>query len=108
MKKIYSIITLTCTLLLASCNSFLNEEPSNATTADNAIGNATDAQVIINGIMRTMTSASYYGRNFFMYGDAKGGDLTIKKQSGRGLDDLYSFNHSATSGTYSGFWENRI
>lgn len=104
MKKIYSIITLTCTLLLASCNSFLNEEPSNATTADNAIGNATDAQVIINGIMRTMTSASYYGRNFFMYGDAKGGDLTIK-QSGRGLDDLYSFNHSATSGTYSGFWE---
>ena len=38
-----------------------------------------------------------------MYGDAKGGDLTIYS-AGRGLDNLYSFNHSATSGNYSGFW----
>jgi len=38
-----------------------------------------------------------------MYGDAKGGDFAISSQ-GRGLDALYTFNHSATSNSYSGFW----
>src|SRR5690606_29338524 len=38
-----------------------------------------------------------------MYGDAKGGDLTIFSQ-GRGLDQLYSFNHSVTTNSYSSFW----
>ncbi|HEY0895419.1 MAG TPA: RagB/SusD family nutrient uptake outer membrane protein, partial [Sphingobacteriaceae bacterium] len=62
-----------------------------------------DAQVMMNGIMRSMTSSSYYGRDFIMYGDAKGGDLTVYSQ-GRGLDGLYTFNHSASTGSYSGFW----
>jgi hypothetical protein len=38
---------------------------------------------MINGIMRSMTSADYYG-NFILYGDAKGGDkdnsITGKRQ----------------------------
>ena len=38
-----------------------------------------------------------------MYGDAKGGDFAISSQ-GRGLDALYTFNHSASSNSYSGFW----
>jgi hypothetical protein len=108
MKTIYSYfkvaiatIALTC---FTSCSGFLDMEPSNSSNADNAIATTEDAQVIINGIMRSMTSSQYYGRNFFMYGDAKGGDLTIAAQ-GRGLDAMYTFNHSATSGAYSGFWE---
>ena len=58
---------------------------------------------MINGIVRSMSSADYYGRNFILYGDAKGGDMTIPSQ-GRGNDGLYTFNHSATSGSYSGYW----
>ena len=38
-----------------------------------------------------------------MYGDAKGGDLTIFA-AGRGLDAFYTFNHTSNSNTYSGFW----
>jgi hypothetical protein len=38
-----------------------------------------------------------------MYADAKGGDLTVYSR-GRGLDGLYSFDHSPTVGAYSGFW----
>ena len=53
--------------------------------------------------MSKMTSSDYYGRNFVIYGDAKGGDFAIRSQ-GRGLDQLYSFNHSATSNSFSGFW----
>src|SRR5690606_31140953 len=38
-----------------------------------------------------------------LYGDAKGGDLTVFSQ-GRGLDNLFSFNHSTNSGAYGDFW----
>lgn len=92
-------------LLLSSCDSFLDMQPSNSGNADGAIKTVDDAEIVLNGIMSSLTSSSYYGRNFFMYGDAKGGDFTIYS-AGRGLDALYSFNHTPTSGSYSGFWTN--
>lgn len=103
MKKINIIITVLGILLLASCEDFLDVTPSNYAAAETSITNANDAEVAINGLMSKMTSSSYYGRNFVIYGDAKGGDFAIRSQ-GRGLDQLYSFNHSATSNSYSGFW----
>lgn len=103
MKKIKILLTVLCVALLASCEDFLNVTPSNYAAAETSITNATDAKVAINGLMRKMTSSSYYGRNFVIYGDAKGGDLAVRSQ-GRGLDYYYSFNHSATTGSGSGFW----
>lgn len=90
-------------LLFPSCDSFLDMEPSNSGNADDAIATVDDAEIVMTGIMSTLASSTYYGRNMFMYGDAKGGDLTIYS-AGRGLDALYSFNHSPSSGSYSGFW----
>ncbi|MBE9600910.1 RagB/SusD family nutrient uptake outer membrane protein [Pedobacter sp. MC2016-24] len=100
-----SHIFLTAVLLtgFSSCKDFLDVKPSNAADAANAIQTPADAQVLIAGLMRSMTSSDYYGRNFILYGDAKGGDLTIVSQ-GRGQDVLYTFNHSATSNNYGGFW----
>lgn len=98
-----SILMIAASLFLGSCDDFLDMQPSNAGNAETAIATPDDAQVALNGVMRAMTSSAYYGRNFMIYGDAKGGDLTIYS-AGRGLDALYSFNHSATSGSYSGFW----
>ncbi|HPS98769.1 MAG TPA: RagB/SusD family nutrient uptake outer membrane protein, partial [Bacteroidales bacterium] len=72
--------------------------------SETSITNAADAKVAINGLMRKMTSSLYYGRNFLIYGDAKGGDFAIRSQ-GRGSDWYYSFNHSASSNSGSGFWE---
>ncbi len=103
MKKIKILLTVLCIMLLASCEDFLDVKPSNYAAAETSITNATDAKVAINGLMRKMTSSNYYGRNFVIYGDAKGGDLAVRSQ-GRGLDYYYSFNHSATSGSGSGFW----
>jgi len=103
MKKINILITVLGILLLASCEDFLDVTPSNAAAAETSITNAADAKVAINGLMRKMTAVDYYGRNFVIYGDAKGGDFAIRSQ-GRGLDALYTFNHSASSNSYSGFW----
>lgn len=103
MKKFNIVLALFLILSASSCKDFLNVEPSNSSDSETSVQTAADAKVIINGLMRKMTDVNYYGRNFIMYGDAKGGDLTIFSQ-GRGLDGLYTFNHSATSGSYSGFW----
>lgn len=105
MKQfIYAIIfVIIGAFSLSSCDDFLNMQPTNSGNAAGAIATPADAKVAMNGIMSSMTSSSYYGRNFFMYGDAKGGDLTIYS-AGRGLDGLYTFAHTPTSGSYSGFW----
>lgn len=104
MKKLNIILFAVCLISLASCKDFLDVKPTNQADASTSIQTGADAQVFMNGIMRKMSSSSYYGRNFFMYADAKGGDFAISSQ-GRGLDGLYTFNHAPSSGSYSGFWE---
>ncbi len=104
--KIYKstiVMMIMALAALTSCGDFLDREPTNSANADNAIATTNDAQVAINGMMYEMSSSAYYGRNFLLYGDAKGGDLTLY-ENGRGNDALYTFNHTPTSGTYSGFW----
>jgi len=102
LRYILSAITLGA-LTLTSCEDFLNMQPTSAANASSAINNSDDALTAINGVLSAMTTTTYYGRNMFMYADAKGGDLTVFS-AGRGLDGLYTFNHTATTGTYSGFW----
>ncbi len=103
MKKIQFLLTVLGIVLLSSCEGFLDVTPSNSAAAETSITNANDAKVAINGLMRRMTSADYYGRNFVLYADAKGGDFALRSQ-GRGNDALYTFNHSQESGNYGGFW----
>lgn len=103
MKKLNILLSILCLLAVTSCDNFLDVKPSNSSDSSTSIQTAADARVMMNGIMRKMTSSSYYGRNFFLYGDTKGGDLAITSQ-GKGSDALYVFNHSASSGSYSGFW----
>ena len=104
MRK-YNIFYLALLLMgFGSCKKdFLDEKPTNSGDAETAIQTAADARVMINGLMSKLTSSDYYGRNFILYSDVKGGDLTIFSQ-GRGLDALYTFNHSKSSNNYSGFW----
>lgn len=103
MKKVNIFLIGLLVLGLSSCKDFLDVKPSNSGDSGIAIQTPADAQVMINGIMRNMTSSDYYGRNFMLYGDAKGGDFTILSR-GRGQDGLYTFDHAAASGSYSGFW----
>ena len=102
-NKLRIFITGLLALGLFSCKKTLDVEPTNQVDASTSIKTPADAQIMINGIMRSMSNADYYGRNFILYGDAKGGDMTIPSQ-GRGNDALYTFNHSPTSGSYSGYW----
>jgi len=104
MKKLYAIIlSVLCLASLTGCDDFLDMKPTNSLDSESSINSVADAQVALNGLMRQLLSSSFYGRNFFLYGDAKGGDFTVVS-NGRGYDGLYTFNHTENSGTYSGFW----
>ncbi len=104
MKNIKLLITAILLVAMAGCSKdFLDVTPTNAGDASESIETASDANRMVIGLMSNMLSSNYYGRNFIMYADAKGGDLTIFSQ-GRGLDGLYTFNHSPSVGSYSGFW----
>lgn len=104
MKNIKILIAAFFLIGMMSCGKdFLDVRPSSAGDAETSIQTLDDANVMMNGIMRSMTSSNYYGRNFIVYGAAKGGDLTVFSR-GRGLDALYAFDHSPTTSSYSGFW----
>ena len=77
MKKNKIIFAIIGILLLSSCEDFLDVKPSNSANSATSILTVDDAKVAMSGIMRNMTSYNYYGRNFLIYADAKGGDFDI-------------------------------
>ncbi|MGO3162730.1 MAG: RagB/SusD family nutrient uptake outer membrane protein [Sphingobacteriaceae bacterium] len=103
MKKISLYIIALASFTALSCKDFLDVKPTNSTDSSLTIQTEADAKVMINGLTILMANANLYGRNFMLYGDSKGGDVTIASQ-GRGLDALYVFNHSVNNNNYSGFW----
>lgn len=104
MKTIKSIIIVILLFGLYSCNSdFLDVTPTDSSDASESVQTVDDAEVMLTGIMRKMTSVNYYGRNFMLYGDAKGGMMTTVTL-GRGMSNLYDFKHTPTSGSQDGYW----
>ncbi|MEO5790173.1 RagB/SusD family nutrient uptake outer membrane protein [Gelidibacter sp.] len=105
------ITALIMSLGFTSCEEdFLDVPPTNAGDSSTAIGTVADAKVMLSGIMRRMTDLTYYGRNFMVYAEAKGGEVTTRTL-GRGLSDMYTFNSTPTSNTFEEFWNgmyNRI
>lgn len=105
MKYIHSLsVIILSVFLIPACDDFLDKKPTNYTAANEAVNTLKDAEVAMNGIMRSMTSAYYYGRNFLLYGDAKGGDMTIASQ-GLNNQGLFLFSHSANTGNFSSYWD---
>ena len=90
-------------LVLSSCKDFLDVKPTNQAASETCISNADDAKVMLNGLYNALTSSNFYGRNFVIYGDLKSDHVTVES-NGRGYDYMYAYQHSATSGTMSGFW----
>lgn len=91
-------------LFTCACEGFLDQKPTNSTLSSEAITCAEDAQVAMNGVLRTMTAYGYYGRQFLLYADFKGGDLT-PPSLGRGNDALFTFTHNFNLNAYGEIWD---
>src|SRR5690625_3102910 len=98
MKNIKLFLSLFLIVGLVACEDFLDVEPSSSGDAATSIETLDDAKVMMNGIMRNMAGASYYGRDYIIYADGRGGDMALYSRGG-GLDGLYASEHSPTSGS---------
>jgi len=85
MKNIFIASCLFATLTFSSCSDFLDVKPTESADASVSIKTAADAQIMMRGIMSKLSNSNYYGRNFPLYADTKGGDFTIVSR-GRGYD----------------------
>ena len=72
MKRINILLTALALIFATSCESFLDVKPSNQVDSGSSIQNVSDAKIMVQGLMNKLTSSNYYGRNFLIYGDAKG------------------------------------
>lgn len=103
MKRFNILFVILAMLAVISCDDFLDKTPTNAGDSSSSIQTLDDANLVIIGVTDKILSSSYLGKNMFLYGDAKGGDLTVLT-AGRGSDAMYFFSHTFNSNTYSGFW----
>ena len=104
MSKFYTILaTVVLGIMLPSCAGFLDQKPSDSTLSIEAITTPADAQVALNGAFRAMSNFSYYGRQFLLYADFKGGDMT-PPSLGLGNDALFTFIHNFNMSNFGEYW----
>ena len=83
-----SIAAAAFSFTAVSCDAFLDMQPSSSANVEGAIEAPSDATAIIRGVMRKMTIPTTYGRNIFLYADAKGGGV-VRVLDGHDLAILF-------------------
>lgn len=95
-KKIYTLIGLAVVLLITatSCEDFLYEQPRLSQTTELTLDTYEGLQAATIGVYSPLYSASWYGRNFVVTADLKGGNAKISPlNSGRFRTD-YLWNNT--------------
>jgi starch-binding outer membrane protein, SusD/RagB family len=62
-------LTLAITLTLGGCNSLLDTSPTDRVPEDEAITSADGARAALTGAYEALESGSYYGGDFYLFGD---------------------------------------
>ncbi len=112
MKK-YIINSILFTILImagTSCEDFLEEYPSDALPADQAIESITDLQNAVNGIYTQLIDAdlptygTYYAGNYIAFGDLRGDDMTYHLNSNQ-ITPVSRFGYDKNSNYSDLFWK---
>lgn len=95
MKRIYIYLLTALALVQSSCSSdWLNLDTASSVETDKAITTLEDAQVALNGIYRLLSVHSYYGDNYWYYGDCRAADVQarITKGDGKRVSPYYEYS----------------
>ena len=98
MKPLY-IYFLAASLACTSCSdSWLDLNPSTSVPTDQAFTTLENAQTALNGIYRLASAHSYYGDNFFYFGDCRAADVQARMSKGDGkrVSPYYEYNVKST------------
>ena len=99
MKRIFIYIFAATSFFYSSCSGdWLNLNPSTSVTSEQAIRTLEEAQIALNGIYRIAASHSYYGDNFFYFGDCRAADVQARMSKGDGkrVSPYYEYNVKST------------
>lgn len=99
MKKAYIYLLAAASLMGTSCSAdWLNLNPSTSVSTDQAFTTLEDTKVALNGLYRETSQHSYYGDNFWYYGDCRAMDVQAResKASGGRVAPYYTYNVLAT------------
>ena len=103
MKKIYIYLLAATSIMGVSCSEdWLNLNPSTSVTTDQALSTLEDIKVALNGVYRETSQHSYYGDNYWYYGDCRAMDVQARenKASGKRVTPYYTYNVLATDNLY--------
>ena len=80
MKRVTLYIGMMAASLAAtSCSdSWLDLNPSTSVTTDQALSTLTDIETALNGVYRETSLHSYYGDNYWYYGDCRAMDVQAR------------------------------
>ena len=94
VRHLYAVGVAALALVLTSCEDWLNLQPSTSTDTDNALKTVSDVENAMNGIYRLASAHSYYGDNYFYYGDCRAEDVQarVEKGAGRRVSPYYEYN----------------
>lgn len=95
MKRIHIYILTAMVLLNSSCSAdWLDLNTTSSVETGQAIVTLDDAQIALNGIYRLASGHSYYGDNYWYYGDCRATDVQarITKGDGKRVSPYYEYN----------------
>lgn len=99
MKRTFIYIGIVIAFANTSCSdSWLDLNPSTSVTTDQALSTLSDIQTALNGVYRETSLHSYYGDNYWYYGDCRAMDVQarVTKGDGRRVSPYYEYNVTAT------------
>lgn len=86
MKRVYIYMLAALALLSSACSAdWLDLDTSNSVESDKAMTTLDDLKIALNGIYRLSSAHSYYGDNYWYYGDCRAADVQarVTKEIGR-------------------------
>ncbi|MGC9344705.1 MAG: RagB/SusD family nutrient uptake outer membrane protein [Bacteroidales bacterium] len=111
MKKHINYLLFAVLILLGtSCEDFLEEYPSTALPADQAIQSVNDLQNAVNGVYTQLieanlpTYATYYAGDYIAFGDLRGDDMTFILNANQ-ISPVARFGYDKNSNYANIFWK---
>ena len=95
MKRIYIYLLVAASCLATSCSEdWLDLNPSTSVTTDQALSTQEDIKIALNGLYRQTSQHSYYGDNYWYYGDCRAEDVQarVSKGPGKRVSPYYEYN----------------
>lgn len=111
MKKYINYIIFTVLIMAGTaCEDFLEEYPSTALPADQAIQSVNDLQNAVNGVYTQLieanlpTYATYYAGDYIAFGDLRGDDMTFILNANQ-ISPVARFGYDKNSNYADIFWK---